>query len=240
MSSVRINAPIAAGIVSALVTTAGAQTIDFETLIHGEIITNQFEPFMSIAVDNTAGGPDIGAIYDTTTTGGADPDLEDPWSGGNLASNTFLGNMLIIAENDIDANSDGILDDPDDEAGRPSGTITLEFGFRVSYFGFDFVDIDNEIDESTSIDFFENNILLGSISFDEFMDGGAYDNDAVYGNNFANRIAPITAASFGATGFDKIVFNVGGSSAYDNFVVPAPSGAALLGLGALAAVRRRR
>lgn len=230
---------VCAAVVVAAAGSAGAQTFDLETLVHGEIITNQFEPALAISAVNFT-GPDIAAIYDTTTTGGADPDLEDPWSGGNLAASTFLGNMLIIAENDTDLNNDGILDNPDDEGGRPAGTITLEFENAVSFFGFDFVDIEDNIQETSSLDFFVNGSLLGSVSFADFMSGGTFDNGVVFGNNFANRVAPIQASSFGALGFDTVVINVGGSAAFDNFLVPAPSGVAVLGLGVLAAARRRR
>ncbi|GJM18313.1 MAG: hypothetical protein DHS20C14_05260 [Phycisphaeraceae bacterium] len=236
-------AALSAAAVVVLSGTATAQTVTFETLVHGEIITNQFEPYLTITVDNFS-GPDIGAVYDTTTTGGADPDLEDPWSGGNLPSNFFLGNMLIIAENDTDTNNDGILDNPDDEAGRPAGTITLEFGNDVTEFGFDLVDIEGTV-ESSSLDFYLDGGLVGSVDFSEFEAGGAYDSGVIYGDNYANRVNPISASSLGGTAFDTIVINVGGSGAFDNFlipdlIIPAPGSALALGSLGLMAVRRRR
>ncbi len=227
-----------------VVAAASGQTVTFTGLQHGEIITNQFDPFFTITVDNFS-GPDIGAIYDTTTVGGADPDLEDPWSGGNLAANTVLGNVLIIAENDLDANNDGILDNPDDEAGRPAGTITIDFAQDITEFGFDVVDIEGTVEQS-SIEFWLNGSQVGStIQFDEFEAGGLFDSGVIYGDNFANRVFPITAAALGGTAFDRVVFNVGGSGAFDNFVIPgsnfpAPGTAALLGFAGLAASRRRR
>ncbi len=221
-----------------------SQTVTFTGLQHGEIITNQFDPFFTITVDNFS-GPDIGAAFDTTQTGTADPDLEDPWSGGNLAANTVLGNVLIIAENDTDANNDGILDNPDDEAGRPAGTITIDFAQDISEFGFDVVDIEGTVEQS-SIEFWLNGVQVGGdIQFDEFESGGLFDSGVIFGDNHANRVFPITAASLGGTAFDRVVFNVGGSGAFDNFVIPgsnfpSPGTAALLGMAGLVGARRRR
>lgn len=220
--------------------TAHAQVYTFETLAHGEIITNQFQPALTITTDNFT-GPDIVAAFDTTMMGTADPDLQGPpWAAGNLAPNTILGKALIIAENGTDANNDGILDNPDDEASRPAGIITLTFANAIDRFGFDVIDIEGNLQESSSLDFYLAGNFLATITFAEFLDGGTFDRDAVYGNNSANRIAPITAAEIGAVAFDEVIINVGGSSAYDNFVVPAPSTTTLTLVGLLATTRRRR
>ncbi len=230
-----------------IIATAGqAQVYTFDSLVHGEILTNQFEPALSVTGTNPNRSFDIVAGFDTQTMGGPDPDLQGPpWAGGNLAvSNTevMIGTALIIAENDVDANSDGILDTPDDEGGRPSGTIDLGFASPVPVFGLDIVDIEGVVQESSSLQFYSGGSLVGSVNFSEFVTSGSayFDASVTFGNNHANRIQPIPASDFGVAGFDRVVIEVGGSSAYDTFVVPAPASAVALGVLGLGATRRRR
>ena len=79
-------------------------------------------------------------------------------------------------------------------------------------------------------------VVIDTIAFAEFLDGGAFDQDAVFGNNTVSRIAPI--GGFGL--FDRIEITLGGSGAVDNLVLlPAPGALALLGLGLLSLSRRR-
>ena len=48
--------------------------------------------------------------FDSLLSNTADPDLEGPpWATGNLAPDTVLGNVLIIAENDVDSDVDGLI-----------------------------------------------------------------------------------------------------------------------------------
>ena len=78
--------------------SASALTIDFENtgLSHGTIINNQFSSSgVTVGAINLGGGPDLAVIFDSTLNGTRDPDLESPWSGGNI-SQINLGNMLII------------------------------------------------------------------------------------------------------------------------------------------------
>ena len=55
----------AAGVVCVAL-PASAQVYDFNTLVHGEIITNQFEPALSITGTNPNRAFDIIAGFDTT------------------------------------------------------------------------------------------------------------------------------------------------------------------------------
>lgn len=236
------------GLVAAvcLAGAAHGQVFDFSSLSHGEIVTNQFSPALTVVGTNPNRSFDLVAAFDTTMLNTADPDLQGPpWSGGNLAvSNTAvsIGNALILAQDDTDANNDNILDNPNDEGSRPAGTIDLTFGSSVPVFGLDIVDIEGVVQEGSSLDFYENNVLVGSVDFGDFTDSNSafYDATVVFGNNTANRIQPIAASAFGAGGFDRVVINVGGSSAYDTFVVPAPASAMLLAIGGIGAMRRRR
>ncbi|MEO0630324.1 MAG: hypothetical protein AAFY46_06310 [Planctomycetota bacterium] len=243
MDKLSVRAACAAAIACA--NPATAQTFTFDSLAHGEILTNQFEPAMSVVGTNINRPFDIVAGFDTGQTGTSDPDLQGPpWSGGNLAisnTETALGTALIIAENNVDANNDGILDDPDDEGGRPAGTMDLGFASPIPVVGLDIIDIEGRVREFSSLDFYAGGALVGSVGFDEFEDAGSpyFDPSVVFGNNTANRIQPIAASDFGVLGFDRVVINVGGSSAYDTFVVPTPATAAVLGVAAIGLRRRR-
>jgi len=224
---------------------AGAQTYDFDTIAHGEIVDTQFAPSLTISGSNPNRSFDIVAGFDTNRTGTADPDLESPFAGGNIM-NLDMGTVLILAENNTGA-GDGVLDNPDDEASRPvAGSITFSFAAALEQFAFDIIDIEGVVERNSSLDFFSEGSLVGSVSFTEFTDNTSafYNSSVVFGNNFANRIAPITSAQLGST-FDTVVLNAGGSLAIDRidaveFEIPAPGSLALLGFGIGVASRRRR
>lgn len=236
----------AAGVVCVAV-PASAQVYNFNTLAHGEIITNQFEPALSITGTNPNRPFDIIAGFDTQFIGStADPDLQGPpWSGGNLAvsdTEVAIGTALIIAQNNRDIDNDGILDAPNDEGNNPAGTIDLAFATPVTHFGFDVVDIEGVVQEGSSLDFYLGGNLLGSVDFMLFTDNFSiyFDPTVVFGDHHANRIQPIPASNFNATGFDRIVINVGGSSAFDTFVVPAPASGIAIVLSSAVLARRKR
>lgn len=226
--------------------TATAQVFNFDTLVHGEIVTNQFEPALTITASNPNRPFDIVAGFDTAFMGStSDPDLlGPPWAGGNLAisaTEVALGRVLILAENN-DGDGDGVLDDPDDEAARPAGSLDLAFDTPIGVFGMDIIDIQGAIETTTTIDFYAGGGIVGTVALSDLTDSNSvyFDPSITFGDNTANRMSPISASDFGASAFERVVINIGGSSAYDNFVVPAPSSAALLGLAGLATARRRR
>jgi len=231
--------------------TTHATTITFSGLSHGEILGSQFAPFLTVSAVNPNRSHDLAIVFDTTEVGTSDPDLEGPpWAGGNLAAAAVvLGNAAIIAENDGDANNDDIIDDPDDEGSRPAGSMTFDFTASTeefTVFGFDIIDIEGIIVEESTIDFFDGNTPLGSVNFSEFTTAGPlFDPTIAFGNNTANRIGPYTIGELGVSAeFNKVVFNLGGSSAIDNlFVIPEPSSWALAATSLVTgfiAIRRRR
>ena len=225
---------------------AGTITFDETGIVHGTIIDTQFQtPFgVTFSVTNNGSGPDLGVAFDSTATGTSDPDLEDEggWDTGNLASSTILGNLLIIQENN-DGTGDGVADDPDDEGSRPAGTITIDFDFLIDSIGFDLIDIEDVTNEAGSVATFLNGgAALKTVNFADFLDLGTFDRDVVYGNNSANRIAPLTAAEMGIGSFDQVVISMGGSGAVDNITwstVPEPATSALLAGGLLGLGWRR-
>ncbi len=224
---------------------AGGQTYSFDTYVHGEIMQGKALPGMSVSATNPNRAFNLLAVFDTQTLNPtSDPDLVGPpWSGGNLSTpvQVVLGNTLIIAENNFGA-ADGILDDPDDESSRPAGTINLEFASDVAFFGLDVIDIEGGVEAMSSIDFYLNGFIVGTLEFADLIDplSPHFDPTIEFGNQTANRIRPVTAASFKASAFDRVSINVGGSSAYDNFVIPAPATAGVFGVLAIVGLRRKR
>jgi hypothetical protein len=109
----------------------GCETLDFDyTLgqdepVKGEALGVQWADVgVFIATfNNTPGHPDLGIIFDSSAPSGSDFDLATP--GPGVGNDTALGNLMIVAENDVDADADELVDDPDDEAG--GGVIRFDF-----------------------------------------------------------------------------------------------------------------
>lgn len=219
-----------------------ATILDFDSLTHGEVVSDQMRDSHGLIVsgDNYSRSFDLVAAFDTTLRHTRDGDLEDPWSGGNLPANADLGRVLIIQEND-DRRRDGLLKRPDDEGHQPAGDLIFDFLAPVSLFGFDLIDVEDPLSEPGAVSFFSAGHLLRQIAFNDFVTpGDFYDSTIEFGDNTANRIAPITAAAINARGFDRVVIHMGGSGAVDNLVVPEPATAALLVFGALGLLRHPR
>jgi hypothetical protein len=222
--------------------------IDFNSLEHGETVNNQYQSTLGVSIDavNIGGGPDLAIVFDSAKSGTRDPDLESPFAGGNLAGQTDLGQMMIIAENDVDSNGDGLVDNPDDEGTSPAGSISLNFDAPVTSFGFDVVDVESP-ENGYSVQFFKGDTELASVDFGSFIDPNSplYDPTVSFGDNHANRIDQIIAAELGVDAFDRIEINFGGSAAIDNLTftnVPLPPAIILLGTGlfGLAGIRRKK
>lgn len=214
---------------------AEALVLDFDDLPQGDILTSQFQKIngVSISAKNFGNGPGLAIIFDSLNPTGQDYDLAGPpWEGGNLASNnTVLGKILIIAENDIDIDGDGLIDLPDDEGNRPAGSIYFDFENPMCSLGFDLIDVEgpSEFGHNSGFvaTFFMDGSELARVGFDQFINKNNlfYDPTVEYGNNKANRISPISVYTLSTftgtsiTAFDKVEFNLGGSSAIDNIDV---------------------
>ena len=219
---------------------AAALTLDFEGPGHGAVINTMGG--VGISGDNFSSGPDLAVIFDTTLTGTADQDLqftspgipggETGWAAGNLPSNFFLGNILIIQENDTGC-ATGTCSNPDDEGSRPAGTLTFDFSGHGVFreLGFDIVDVESESAVKGSLEFFLGAGSLGTVSFNTFTGAAGM----IHGNNTLNRIAPVSLLSLGlGTHFDRVSITMGGSSGLDNVVatpIPEPSSVVLFAAG---------
>lgn len=234
-----------------------------DPIVHGQIIDTEFagSPFqLTVSADNVSDGPDIAVAFDSTLSGTADPDLEDPWTGGNIDHNAVLGNLLIIQERpssgDPDSDNDGIVDvRPNDEGSRPAGSITFDFsgGSPLESFGMTIVDIEANELSGYALEFYNGGTQVGgAVDLMKFITPGNpfYDSSVDFaGDNTANILQPVTLAKlstefggWGITPFDKVVVSLGGSGALgeinysrvsDSAVVPEPTSLALLATGAL-------
>ncbi len=190
--------------------------ITFETdalggpLAAGTIVSSQWHLFdiHISAVNNKAGHPNEVIIFDSNNPTGGDLDLGSPWDTGNLPSNTDLGNLLIIAEDLVDSNGDGLVDDPDDEA--KGGTIIFQSNNSCNTLEFDFIDF--EQDQGNSGYVIINLEEGGSLEFD-FRDFVG----PLYGDNSANRVS-ISSEDIGGT-FKQVEFHFIGSGAIDNVLL---------------------
>ena len=198
------------------VSLCNSGSIDFETdalgnpLPAGTIVGSQWHlvDIHISAINNQVGHPNKVIIFDSNNPTGGDWDLGSPWDSGNLPPDTDLGNFLIIAEDRVDSNGDGLVDDPDDEA--KGGTIIFQSINSCSTLGFDFIDF--EEDQGNSGYVIINLEGGGSIEFD-FRDFVG----PIYGDNSANRVS-ISSEDIGGT-FKRVEFHFIGSGAIDNVLL---------------------
>ncbi len=233
----RIRAVLVGAVMLVLAGSGQATIIDFNSLVHGEVVNTQFAPDVTISAVNVGGGPDLAVAFDTTVTSSSgDVDLQGPggagnlpWFFGNIAANANLGVALIIQEND-DPPPDctgGICSDPDDEGSRPAGEFIFEFNQAINTFGIDIIDVEGPGVEDGQLTFFSGATNLGSIDFASFT-------GATFGNHSANSFRNITTADFGGNTWDKVIVHMGGSGGITELrFVPEPTTASLVGLGLL-------
>ena len=157
------------------------------------------------AINNRASHPDKAIIFDSNNPTGGDNDLGRPWKTGNLPSNTDLGNIIIIAEDDVDSNGDGLVDDPDDEA--QGGKIIFQSSNSCSTLGFTLIDFEEKEGNSGTLVIILESGGSVNIPFKDFK-------GVSYGDNSANAVS-IPAEDIGGT-FKRVEFHFNGSGAIDN------------------------
>ncbi|HEV2293970.1 MAG TPA: PEP-CTERM sorting domain-containing protein [Tepidisphaeraceae bacterium] len=239
--------------------------MNFNGRAHGEIVDDYYKSSKGVTISaaNSQGGPNIAIAFDTTRTRTDDADLEDPWNMGNLVGTT-LWKILILAENDIDANGDGRIDRPDDQGSQPhlgsAGQLIFDFDLPQQSLGVDLIDVEDGDytippdpqtagDQVGYIGFYLLGAEVRRVSLHEFVNPSSdlHDPSVVYGDNSANRIQEMTAEELNIVAYDKLVFDMGMCYGIDSLVfqeftgaVPEPSSLAWLGLGAALLARRAR
>lgn len=245
---------------------AGSVTIDFGDLPAGSFVTDQYKltKGVTIRAETKSGGAKTATIFNSNppNPSPADPDLHSPMIGGNLV-NQSLGHILIIAENTVDSDGNGLIDSPDDEA--RGGSLFFTFDQRITEFGFWVADIDSsqgEVSGSYFATVYSNGTAYASVNFDEFIDPTSpfYISDVAFdGDRTANDLGTLTADDLWTHArlnsslprlhsFDAVEIRFHSSAGIPQIsftVVPLPAGAwaglAFLGaLGAIRTVRRRR
>jgi len=141
--------------------------IDFETdgnlpLPAGYIFDGAYPALgLTVQTDNAVPGhPNLAIVFDSANPTGDDPDLATP--GYHPTNTTPYGKVLIIAENVNDTSPpDTLVDDPDDEAGRPAGWI--DFALDATYAAAEVVICDTDQEETNGeIEFFMGAVLVGT------------------------------------------------------------------------------
>ncbi|HHG83435.1 MAG TPA: T9SS type A sorting domain-containing protein, partial [Bacteroidetes bacterium] len=125
-------------------------------LAAGTVVGSQWNALgITILVTNNNGShPQKGVIFDSGNPTGGDADLGTPHQdfggpgiglGGALGAlgqnDVALGNLLVIADNELDVNMDGLIDDPGDEAA--GGEIRINFARPFYVESLTLVDLDN-------------------------------------------------------------------------------------------------
>jgi len=234
--------------------SADAAQIYFSSRKSGEIVKNQYggAPYnVTVSADNfVAGKPDLAVVFDSNKPQTYDIDLLYPWTTGNLVGKK-LNELLLIATNNIDANKDGLIDNPNDEGGiPPAGQLIFKFKSSQKTFGVDMIDM-GDIPQESANSFlqFKKGTTIKKVFFSEFTNPASqyFDPTIVWGNRSANRVKQITAPQLGLSSFDEVRVQLWDSAAIDNVVfnsalpdIPEPAALSLLASPAFLMMRRRR
>jgi hypothetical protein len=159
-------------------------TVDFNTdgvvergggnaLVAGQEVTNQWQDDIDMTISGESNNSNRSGrviIFDSNNPTGGDTDLGTPnqafggagvGSGGASGSgvnNVNEGNLIILAENITDNNSDGLVDNPDDDAA--GGVITFDFATPTTVQAFTMVDLDDNANNQIKIYFADNRAPL--------------------------------------------------------------------------------
>lgn len=135
----------------------------------GTYVTNQFYDDFGLTISGNSNNSNRSGdviIFNSSAPTGGDWDLGTPnsafggpgqGSGGtnpNGLNNIAEGNLIILAENTNDNNSDGLVDNPDDDAS--GGTITFDFENPMTLKDITLVDLDDNANNFFKIYFADN------------------------------------------------------------------------------------
>jgi hypothetical protein len=233
----------------------GPEQIYFSSRKPGEIIKSQYasSPYQVTisAINYVPSHPSLAVIFDSNKYQTYDPDLLYPWTKGNLVGKK-LNELLVVANNKIDANGDGLIDNPNDEGGTPpAGELSFKFKNSIKTFGIDIVDMGDYPDEiNKSYISFKKGTTVKKLYFSEFTNPASvfFDPTIVWGDHSANRIRWITSTKLGIANFTEVRVHLHDSAAIDNVAfctglppeIPEPATLSLLATSAFLSGRRRR
>ena len=154
---------------------AGATVVDFNSFFAGTVVAGEdptgatvsVNPYTEFALScvNGGSGPNSIVVFDSQNPTGGDWDLGSPnedfsgpgvgWGGSKHSSGANdrdWNNLLIIAEDVLDSDGDGLVDDPDDEG--DGGVFIFEFEQAVAVLRVVLIDID--CDETAEVRLFNS------------------------------------------------------------------------------------
>ncbi len=194
-------------------------TLDFDVrpggrvLLAGEDMTNVYAALgVTISTFNYAGtSASTGISFDSENPTGGDFDLGTPnaafggpgiGDGGADTNDTALGNVLIRAENTVDGDDDGRVDEPDDHA--HGARFVIDFRKDTCIDRADLVDVESRERPAEFVMFDGDGVEIAS-----YVGGGL-------GNNSVEEL------SMGDCGIRQLVVRLRGSGAIDNLEVCLP------------------
>lgn len=170
-------------------------------------------------VVNLGSGPDLATLIDSNDPLNGEQNLQSPWHRGNIKS-VATDQLLVIAQNAIDSDANGLIDQPLPEDSTPGGMITLNFAMPVYSFGFDIFNLEyGPESEKTQITFYDRHGRSTIVPFDSFTEehSSFYDSTIKLGSNSANRIKPLTIEELNLTEIIKVELTFSDSVAVSNF-----------------------
>jgi len=212
-----------AGAAIAAASSASAVFINFDQdamgapLVAGDIITDQFAPGVNIAA---TGGSGLAVIFDSENPTGNDADLLTPNPGVHPSNDTPLGNVLIVNEEAFTLDMNGRVEDPNDNVG---GALSFDLNFAATGLEITLLDIEE------------------SGGFVEFFDSGSGLRGLPILNIPAIANGSVQTIAIDGFSFDSFVVHLAGSGAIPNLnIIPTPGAGALLAIGSIVGLRRRR
>lgn len=195
-------------------------TLDFEGLSRGAVVTNQFAPLVTVSALPGRNGVGSAMVFDSENWSGGDRDLKGPFRTPGVRGRRAFGNILIISED-----NDAL--DPDDNAS--GGAFVFDFARPV--FFRDLTAIDINACEGLRIDLYDpTGTLLRTVTNGRTVGDREY---LVVSAGVANVARSVVSLS-GSGAIDELRF--------DAAPVPVPGALPLMitGFGGIWTMKKRR
>ncbi len=196
------------------------QTLDFDTdaygdpIVAGQDLSEVYEAWgVTLVTYNTMAMdvPGLGIAFDSSDPPDHDIDLGTPneaYGGpgvgeGGESNTVALGNLLISAENFVDADGDGLIDDPDDDDN--GAWFGFHFDTPTCVLGLDLVDIESS-EAPSDLYFYDSDGYV----IEHVRAGGLGDNS-------------VEVLELEICGVASTMFDIYGSGAIDNMILCPPT-----------------